>query len=137
MYRRLTGLRKRHCPKCDAEMEERRINPNVRVDVCPECSGLWFDHGELKELTGGRFSERADPRTLGEADRTEYVCPDCDRDLFQRDFMEKSGIQIDQCIHCAGIFLDAGELEQVIDFLRSYGTEIKDFQEWEKALQEE
>lgn len=38
------------CPKCGADLQERAHGP-VKVDVCPECKGMWLDNGEL-ELMG-------------------------------------------------------------------------------------
>ena len=37
------------CPLCNVAMREvpRR---GVRIDVCPECRGVWLDAGELEKL---------------------------------------------------------------------------------------
>lgn len=37
-------------------------------------------------------------------------CPKCGMDLQE---IESHGVKVDQCAHCGGIFLDAGELEQI------------------------
>jgi uncharacterized protein len=34
------------CPKCGADLQEREFH-HVKVDVCPECNGMWFDAGEV------------------------------------------------------------------------------------------
>jgi ribosomal protein L37AE/L43A len=71
---------------------------------------MWLDHGELKEILQRRISERANPRDMAAANACERICPECERHLFERHFV---GCEIDQCIHCAGIFLDGGELKQI------------------------
>lgn len=38
------------CPKCGADIAEQAIGP-VKVDVCPECHGMWLDAGELELIT--------------------------------------------------------------------------------------
>ncbi len=38
------------CPKCGADIAEQSIGP-VKVDVCPECHGMWLDAGELEMIT--------------------------------------------------------------------------------------
>ena len=43
---------------------------------------------------------------------TEMSCPKCHGPM--RHF-ERSGVHIDQCTDCRGIFLDRGELEHLID----------------------
>ena len=37
-------------------------------------------------------------------------CPKCGMDLQE---IELHGVKVDQCAHCGGVFLDAGELEQI------------------------
>lgn len=37
-------------------------------------------------------------------------CPKCGRDLKEIDL---HGVKVDQCANCGGIFLDAGEIEQL------------------------
>ncbi len=38
------------CPMClDVELDE-RFSQGIEIDVCPNCKGVWLDHGELHEL---------------------------------------------------------------------------------------
>jgi len=49
---RAAAKRKEHymkCPKCGADLREQDMGP-VKVDVCPECGGLWLDAGELEMM---------------------------------------------------------------------------------------
>ncbi len=50
---------KRPCPICRKKMDKVNIGPDRRVliDACPEGCGLWFDQGELSELTHSLQSE--------------------------------------------------------------------------------
>lgn len=46
------------CPKCGADLKE-ESHHHVKVDVCPECRGVWLDAGELDIIrhinkTGGQ-----------------------------------------------------------------------------------
>ncbi len=41
------------CPKCWVTMRQEEVEvfgPNVVIDTCPKCGGIWLDHGELKKL---------------------------------------------------------------------------------------
>jgi uncharacterized protein len=38
-----------HCPRCNVALEEREID-HVKIDVCPNCEGIWLDSGELEQL---------------------------------------------------------------------------------------
>lgn len=51
------------------------------------------------------------------AGTTMLVCPKCQATM--RSY-ERSGITIDQCTQCRGIFLDRGELERLIDAEAAY-----------------
>ena len=37
------------CPKDGADLEEQEMGP-IKVDVCPDCKGIWFDGGELEMM---------------------------------------------------------------------------------------
>jgi len=40
------------CPKCGYDLEEISYQ-EVMIDRCPECKGVWLDHGELELLGKG------------------------------------------------------------------------------------
>lgn len=48
-----TSEARRRCPICSKKMDKVNIGPDRRVliDTCPEGCGIWFDSGELAELT--------------------------------------------------------------------------------------
>jgi uncharacterized protein len=58
--------------------------------------------------------EQAAKMATDEKERTKQAhwmkCPKCGMDLAE---IELHGVKVDQCAHCGGIFLDAGELEQL------------------------
>src|SRR5688572_4369235 len=43
------------CPKCKTPLREREreitTGEVVVLDICPSCSGIWLDHGELDKLS--------------------------------------------------------------------------------------
>jgi Zn-finger nucleic acid-binding protein len=40
----------RQCPRCEARMEEGSLfRPELQIDQCPKCLGLWFDDEELAQ----------------------------------------------------------------------------------------
>jgi len=40
----------RRCPRCQVAMETRAfLRPDLEVDECPQCEGIWFDAGELQQ----------------------------------------------------------------------------------------
>jgi uncharacterized protein len=55
---------------------------------------------------------------------TDLICPKCQG--LMRTY-ERSGVTVDQCTDCRGIFLDRGELERLVDaeqgWQRSHSTD--------------
>ncbi|MFG1996610.1 zf-TFIIB domain-containing protein [Actinoplanes sp. NPDC048988] len=49
----------------------------------------------------------------------QMTCPKCHGEMR---VYERSGVTIDQCTECRGIFLDRGELEKLFDAESSYNT---------------
>ena len=47
------------CPKCGADLKEEEHN-HVKVDLCPECHGMWLDAGELDIVRHMQKSGSAD-----------------------------------------------------------------------------
>ena len=44
------SARARACPRCRKAMDRPHVG-GIAVDVCRECRGIWFDHGELRKIT--------------------------------------------------------------------------------------
>ena len=39
------------CPKCGGTLHSAPFH-QIQVDRCPDCHGVWFDHGEVESLMG-------------------------------------------------------------------------------------
>lgn len=46
------------CPRCEEELIKIKApkNPNITIDICPKCSGIWLDNTEIDELEKGKSS---------------------------------------------------------------------------------
>ncbi len=73
----------------------------------------WFKEQELKKKADAAAAEQHQ-MTIAEREARKQAhwmkCPKCGGDLAERDY---EGIKIDQCGDCHGVWLDAGELEQI------------------------
>jgi len=110
---RKTRVRKdadRHCPKCGDGLVERPLKKSgIRVDGCPTCHGMWFDRHELEGHLGG-----PDDAFMPSADSSvsSRPCPACG--VAMTCFVVRgSGVTIDMCEHCKGVWLDVGELQRL------------------------
>jgi Zn-finger nucleic acid-binding protein len=66
---------------------------------------------------------------------TDLICPKCQG--LMRTY-ERSGITVDQCADCRGIFLDRGELERLVDAEQGWqrGQSAPSEREYERGRQQ-
>ena len=67
-----------------------------------------YFHRKEKELIAKMKAKLEDDTTKS----LEIKCPKCDGTLVESDFED---IKIDVCDKCSGVWLDAGELTQIVD----------------------
>ena len=58
------------CPICDVPMRE-VTRRGVKIDVCPECKGVWLDRGELDHLIEAVPELESEPAAVGGSGRDE------------------------------------------------------------------
>lgn len=112
------------CPKCDRRLDTIEYE-GIQIETCGNCQGEWLDDGELKHVVQARevrFDEQ-ERRAIAAAtgitgikvdsvDR-DLVCPKCGGLTDAINYGGDTGIIIDRCTLCHGIWLDGGELEHI------------------------
>lgn len=106
---------KRECPRCWVPLQpkEERLSwfkGSVIIDECEKCQGIYLDDGELKKLTGNRSLAQWLTNYLGVDSDSKLVCPGCGGIM---DIERPAGVEVEVCLSCKGLWLDAGELEQL------------------------
>jgi len=103
-------VRTLECPKCKEPMIVAE-HDDVEIDCCPACGGVWLDGGELEALVGTPTPEKDSPDSdLGPP---TLDCPIC-VDKLVKDRYGHTDVVVDKCPHGDGIWLDAGELQQIL-----------------------
>ncbi len=110
------------CPKCKVGLAPRVIE-STTVHECRQCEGIWFDKDELRrvkdatdpDLNWMDFEIWNHPEAIAVASG-KTVCVRCAVDMHVLDY-DKTGVQIDYCDQCSGMWLDKGKLEQIIAVL--------------------
>lgn len=99
------------CPKCRGTQLQPRLlsNQTTQMDVCPSCSGGWFDGSELAAVLSCAVEDLEIP---GDAEHTSCVCPKCFIPLARVDYPE-TDVEVDVCDRCSGIWLDSGEFKAI------------------------
>ena len=122
------------CPKCSRPMHG-WTSSGVELDHCHACRGLWFDRGELTRHFANLGSEilEADLRA---GQPTALSCPRCqDVQLTQA---ELDSVAVEACPQCRGIFLDGGEVPELLGAIsrseRSINAEASGFDNFALGL---
>jgi Zn-finger nucleic acid-binding protein len=104
------------CPRDKRQMAEMAAGHAV-LDVCGKCGGQYFDAGEMFAA----FGIKADPsywdrpETGGAVKEGTLPCPRCHSMMLVQDVKhEDTKVEIDRCGACGGIWLDKGEVEQIM-----------------------
>ncbi len=110
------------CPKCKVELKE-FTSGSLKLDKCESCGGVWFDKNELKKVIDKRDKDldwvHLDLWNKKEkfiAKGGKRVCPFCKKILLTLQY-NRSGVEVDACVACGGIWLDKGEMEKIVDYL--------------------
>lgn len=120
------------CPRCTADLVTVDFE-GVEIETCPVCQGEWLDADELRAVVQraeGRFDRqeiaalnqaRTDLFSIVHTNADRMTCPKCPgQKLTAFNYAATSGIILDKCPRCGGIWLDHGELERVHALLDEY-----------------
>ena len=108
------------CPACNNLMIVVE-HENIELDYCANCSGVWFDEGELELLLETMELERTtlsldDILTSPEAESAEKKrkCPICGTKMKKATVGHEPEVLIDVCSRGDGLWFDSGEVGQLI-----------------------
>ncbi len=113
------------CSDCQGELESTDFR-GIKIDECARCKGRWFDRGELRKakdktdedlrwLDFDPFSDDAGQFTVSGEGK---ACPGCSKIMSSLAY-EKSGVIINKCLACEGVWLHHGEFEKIIRYLEN------------------
>ncbi len=110
------------CPNDKMEMIQRELG-EVQVEECPQCKGTWFEQTEFEKA---KDSIEPDANWLDfeiwkhedqfKLDLRGILCPKDSTKLVALVYGE-TGVEVNYCTQCQGIWLDAGEFEKIVQAL--------------------
>ena len=107
------------CPKCRQNLREKYVSKlNLNLDFCPKCKGVWFDGGELEQALPEAERRLQIPR---KAVRLQAPCPKCAKRLYAFPYPQTC-VTIEMCKSCRGLWLDAGEFQQIREMRQQLPT---------------
>ncbi len=113
------------CPDCQSKLEEVDYR-GMRIHDCPQCRGRWLARDELikaKDMTDDDLRWLDFDPFGKEAERYHVSperksCPQCAVDMDALTYAE-SGVVIDRCLNCQGVWVHHGEFEKIIQYLEN------------------
>ena len=110
------------CPNCNSKNFAPFSHEGVEFDFCPDCLGVWCDHGELAQYV----ETINDSHSYEDGKLIEMKCPKCGtHTLHEMPYLSEKKLLIDKCTTCQGIWLDAKELAQIQKLAASIDTDGK------------
>jgi Zn-finger nucleic acid-binding protein len=131
-----------NCPEDGVQLEQADCH-GVKVEECPKCLGRWFDRDELRQAKDRTDEDLRwldfDPFTR-EAEKSDVdtegrLCPRCSVKMGVMVY-ERSGVRIEKCWLCDGVWLNHGEFEKIVKHLeKEVNTETAEQYRAEAARQ--
>lgn len=112
------------CLSCgDQETKIIKIG-EVEIDSCPACQGFWFDFDELRKAKDEKVKQAKwfdfdlwQDETRFKTVPSEKKCPVCNEQLYRINY-QGADIEIDICKNRHGIWLDRGEFQKIIAYVK-------------------
>jgi len=102
-----------NCPRCSSEtLVETPALGNIPLDICPGCSGIWFNKGELEDLLKQSQGNSSADLNLINPKAGCLVCPGCKNQMLRGGLVNPL-LLVDRCESCGGVWLDPHELRLV------------------------
>lgn len=126
------------CPKHNVTMQRRNMEvfgPDIYIDICPKCSGIWLDKGELQKILRNKKVANHLTKDIGTQSKSKLVCPRCGGLM---DLETADEIEVDVCLSCGGVWLDKGELMELKEISKGdfKGDDVdKAVERWEEYMQ--
>ena len=105
------------CPKCGGDLVKTNVC-EVEVDRCKSCRGVWCDQDELSELldrSNWELRQLTGSRRQESLDLQKAKCPRDNSDLMRVHSALDKDVVLDTCPNCQGIWLDAGEIDRLMN----------------------
>ena len=112
------------CPGCGAKLDLYSLL-GIEFEGCPKCHGLWLGRDELRKLKNkvgiGELhwlNSEVDNIEQAAAIASKRICPQNDNGNLLSVVFGKSSVVLDWCPKCHGLWLDRGEYDKIVDYLR-------------------
>jgi Zn-finger nucleic acid-binding protein len=110
------GEKVRACPKCKTpSVHEFKTGEGVTLDMCDQCSGCWFEKGEIATYFELSKDVPDLEKSLAASQATDHACPRCAPQklvsfAYSAIKLPSGHLTVEYCTKCAGVWLDRHEI---------------------------
>ena len=110
------------CPACGQPLAEYSVF-SMHIEGCPVCKGVWLAPQELRALknrinpSARWLNDEIDALGKSAALPARRICPRCRLSLVSA-ILGRSGLMLDWCPQCRGVWFDGGEFHHMTDYLQ-------------------
>lgn len=118
------------CPRCKGELHARGVANGSLVE-CRRCGGMWLGHEDFVRVCSSaegqslaaQFHTIQPAQPAAPSTSAAYVpCVVCREFMNRRNYAAASGVIMDVC-KAHGVWLDHGEIDKILEFIRRGGLE--------------
>ena len=125
------------CPKCQQPLTGIDYQ-GVHIETCPQCGGDWLDAGQLGNIVRARQARFTKEECVAVAQAAKITgtklttldrhltCPQCGGTTHPVNYGDDTGLIIDECAGCNGVWLDKGELDKIEELVEGWDDELPD-----------
>jgi Zn-finger nucleic acid-binding protein len=116
----VVGTAAHQCPLCQKALVRAVLGGRETIEYCEQCHGMLMARRAFADTLisrrGSATTASITPPPPDPRDLTRHLtCPRCDQPMVTDWYYGPGGIVIDTCPSCDLVWLDAGELQRVID----------------------
>lgn len=133
------------CPACEGKLS-RYLAFGIEIEGCPKCFGAFFNQEELRKLKD-KFHQALWHNLRWMDDEVEAIeksssivsdryCPTCPDERLMATNLGASGVLVDCCPECHGVWLDEDEFRRIVSYLCEKLNEYSSTEMLAKAWEE-
>jgi len=113
------------CPNCKLPLSSTKYR-NITIHECHTCKGKWFEGKELPvaidkrddDMRWENFSLFEEKSKKYEKSASKKLCPENNILMYSLKYMD-SGVAIDKCERCGGVWLDKNGFDAIVKYLEN------------------
>lgn len=102
------------CPRCQESLHTGSLHGRS-IDCCRMCSGVWIKRSEFGAIVRETNAVEGLLPPIGPCPDT-MNCPQCGKSMTAFDYAYDSGVSLNQCNVCQGVWVESGQFQRIAHY---------------------